>query len=43
MSSKVLRNSTELGKSKKNDEVLGQKHLAMVGGGAEGCMTTFEQ
>lgn len=43
MSSEVLRNWTELGKSMKNDEVLGQKHVAAVGGGAEGCMTTFEQ
>lgn len=29
----------ELGKCEKNDEVLGQRGLAMVGGGTEGCMT----
>lgn len=43
MSSEVLTNWTELGKSKKNDEVLGQRGLAMVGRGAEGCMTAFEE
>lgn len=43
MSSGVLTKWPELGKSKKNDEVLGQRGLATVGGGTEGCMTALEE
>lgn len=43
MSSGVLTKWPELGKSKKNDEVLGQRGLATVGEGTEGCMTALEE
>lgn len=43
MSSGVLTKWPELGKSKKNDEVLGQRGLATVGGGTEGCMAALEE
>lgn len=43
MSSGVLTEWPELGKSKKNDEVLGQRGLAMVGGDTESCMTALEE
>lgn len=42
-SSWVLTKWPELGKSKKSDEGLGQRGLARVGEGTEGCMTTMEE
>lgn len=39
----MLTKWPELGKSKKNDEVLGQRGLATVGRDTKGCMAALEE